>query len=72
MAATFDIFSGEPSGAVLWIESAADLQTAKERVRAIGASSPGNYTILNQVSGDSISVQVNVLGVLTTLNDDAD
>jgi hypothetical protein len=56
MVPPFDIFKmdgQEPR----WIEAAADLDRAKVRVKALAASSPGEYLILNQNTGEKISVK---------------
>jgi hypothetical protein len=46
------------SGGVRWIlESAADLERAKARVRVLAASSPGEYIIANQETGEKISIK---------------
>jgi hypothetical protein len=46
------------SGGVRWIlEAAADLERAKARVKVLAASSPGEYIIANQETGDKISIK---------------
>src|SRR5258708_27861348 len=39
------------------MESAADLERAKTRVKVLTASSPGEYIILNQETGEKISIK---------------
>ena len=56
MLPPFDIFKVEISG-LRWMEAAPDLERAKARVRVLSASSPGEYTILNQITGEKISIQ---------------
>src|SRR5260370_21515812 len=46
MLPPFDIFKVESSG-LRWMEVAVDLERAKARVKVLGASSPGEYMILN-------------------------
>lgn len=50
MTITFDIFRMETTG-VLWLESAATLESAKTRVHELAANSPGNYLVVDQSSG---------------------
>jgi hypothetical protein len=56
MLPPFDILKVEHGG-VRWMESAEDLQRAKARVKVLAASSPGEYIILNQKTGEKISVK---------------
>jgi len=56
MIPPFNIFKVESSG-LRWMEAAPDLERAKARVRVLSASSPGEYTILNQITGEKISIQ---------------
>jgi hypothetical protein len=48
-----DIFHVEPSG-VLWVESAATLEDAKARIQQFAARKPGEYVVLNQLTGDKL------------------
>ena len=59
----FDIF--RTNGGIRWLEAASDLHSAKQRLKYIGASSPGTYLILDQPTGDKISFDVDAAGVLT-------
>ena len=61
MQAYFDIFKADGDG-VLWIEAVSDLATAKERVQAIGETSPGQYLVLDEATGDKISIEVDSQG----------
>jgi hypothetical protein len=56
MRPPFDILKVE-SGGVRWMEAAADLERAKARVKVLAASSPGEYIILNQKTGEKISIK---------------
>jgi hypothetical protein len=56
MIPPFDIFKVESSG-LRWMEAAPDLERAKTRVRVLSASSPGEYTILNQITGEKTTIQ---------------
>ena len=55
MAPTLDIFRIESDG-VLWCEAVAAIETAKARIQKIALSSPGNYLILDQKTGQRIPV----------------
>ncbi len=55
MAPSLDIFRIE-SGGVLWCEAVATIETAKARIQKIALSSPGNYLILDQKTGQRIPV----------------
>ena len=65
MEARFDIFKYDAQGDVRWIEAAQDLAAAKTRVSVLGESWPGLYLILDQKTGDKISIQVGSSGVQT-------
>jgi hypothetical protein len=56
MLPPFDIFKVDARGH-RWMEAAADLQRAKARVKVLAASSPGEYLILNQKTGETISIK---------------
>ena len=56
MLPPFDIFKVESSG-LCWMEAVSDLQRAKARVKVLAASSPGEYVILNQNTGEKISIK---------------
>jgi hypothetical protein len=64
MIAPFDIFRIDGNGDLLWVEAASDLDTAKQRVRAIGSVSPGKYVILSQRTGNKLPVEVDHHGQL--------
>jgi CheY-like chemotaxis protein len=56
MIPPFDIFKVESSG-LHWMEAAADLERAETRVKVLAASSPGEYIIRNQETGEKISIK---------------
>jgi hypothetical protein len=58
MNALFDIFRTETNGGVLWIESAATLESAKARVQELGKRSPGEYLLLNQETGNKLVIRL--------------
>ena len=64
MIAPFDIFKTDRHGDLLWLEAVSDLDTAKARVRELGASSPGKYMILSQKTGNKLFVEVDDNGKL--------
>ena len=56
MIPAFDIFKVE-SGELRWMELAGDLERAKARVKILAKSSPGEYVIANQETGEKISIK---------------
>src|SRR5260370_39510127 len=63
MIPPFDIFKVESSGP-RWMEVAADLERAKARVKILATSSPGEYIIANQKTGEKISIQTKTKRIL--------
>jgi hypothetical protein len=55
MIPPFDIFKVDSSG--LRMDVASDQERAKARVKVLAASSPGEYIILNQNTGEKISIK---------------
>jgi hypothetical protein len=55
--ASFDIFSGTPDENPVWIETAAKLSRARERMEKIAAKTPGRYFLLS-ACGQSIVAQI--------------
>jgi hypothetical protein len=56
MVPSLDIFEIDTGGSVLWRDAVATLETAKARIQILALSSPGHYFILNQKTGQRISV----------------
>jgi CheY-like chemotaxis protein len=56
MIPRFDIFKVEGGGAC-WMEAAASLEGAKARVKILATSSPGEYLIADQETGEKISIR---------------
>jgi hypothetical protein len=56
MIPPFDIFKVEASE-LRWMEVAPDLERAKARVKILATSSPGEYIIANQETGEKISIK---------------
>ena len=56
MIPPFDIFKVESIGP-RWMEPAADLERAKARVKVLAASSPGEYIIVSQRTGEKILIR---------------
>src|SRR5882724_437279 len=69
MIPPFDIFKVESSG-LRWMEAAPDLERAKARVKVLSASSPGEYIILNQTTGEKISIKPKTKRILFQLGHD--
>ena len=57
MVPRYDIFRTATDGSVLWLESAADLEAAKIRVKELAASLPADYLIQNQSTGQRIAIK---------------
>jgi hypothetical protein len=51
---SFDIFKIQPSGQVRWQGTQESFLTAKRHIQKIMLSSPGQYIILNQITGDKV------------------
>jgi hypothetical protein len=51
-----DIFKADPDGTVLWRGAAEDLVAAKARIKKLALSSPGEYLILDQHTGQRFSI----------------
>jgi hypothetical protein len=66
MLAPFDIYRAEANGSVTWLETVENFDNAVAHLQWIGASNPGMYFILSQVTGNRLSVEVNAGGELTT------
>ena len=56
MMPLFDIFKRD-GAALRWIEAAENWETATARVKVLAASSPGEYIILDQITGRKIPFQ---------------
>ena len=56
MVSPFHIFKVQSDGSRRWIEAAANLEHAKARVKALAASSPGEYVITN-LTHEEISIK---------------
>jgi CheY-like chemotaxis protein len=69
MIPPFDIFKVEGSG-LRWMEVAPDLERAKARVKVLSASSPGDYIILNQNTGEKISIKPKTKRILFQISYD--
>jgi hypothetical protein len=44
----FDILKKLPDGGIVWVESAKDLETARERIKFLASYKPAEYVIFNQ------------------------
>ncbi|HKW31561.1 MAG TPA: hypothetical protein VJN92_01050 [Candidatus Acidoferrum sp.] len=60
MSQQFRISKVESDGTVRLIEQADDLERARDRVKKLGAFSPGEYVISNQQSGERTSIKTHV------------
>jgi hypothetical protein len=57
MLPPFDIFRIEASGEVLWIQSAADLKSARLAVKELMASSPARYVIHSHSTNNDLVIR---------------
>jgi hypothetical protein len=56
MTAPIDIFAVEPEG-VNWLGSAETLEDAKARVQELARRAPGEFVLLNQLTGKKLIVK---------------
>ena len=56
MIPPFDIFKRQPGGRVRWFGVATDLENAKQRLKELAASSPGEYFLFSQASGQRLFI----------------
>jgi CheY-like chemotaxis protein len=63
MLPPFDIFKVEGTE-LRWMEAVADLDRAKARVKMLSASSPGEYLIADQKTGQKISIKSSAKRIL--------
>jgi hypothetical protein len=66
MIAPFDIFRVDAPDDMLYVEAAADIETAKARVAALMQDKPCEYLIFSQKTGNKISIKP------TTASSDSD
>jgi hypothetical protein len=57
----FDILRKLGDGGIVWIESANDLQTAKQRIKVFAANKPGEYIVFCQVTGSIVATEISKL-----------
>ena len=57
MVAPFDVFKHEPNGSLRWCGAFADLEAAKDEVRELLVSSPGEYFIFSQSTGEKLYIE---------------
>jgi hypothetical protein len=57
LSARFDIFKQQPDGIDERVEAAQDLETAKARVRVLAEAFPGHYIIVDNATGEKISIR---------------
>ena len=63
MTPSLDIFRIDPGGRVLWCGAVKGFVAAKARIQMLAVSSPGEYLILDEDTGNRILVML--LGVST-------
>lgn len=57
MAQQFELFRHEPDGNVLWLGAFADVETAEAKARQLMATSPGEYFVRSQTTGEKVFVK---------------
>ena len=55
-----DIFKTDPDGSVLWLGAVESVVAAKLRIQRLARSSPGEYLILDQVTGRKVCVTMGI------------
>ena len=58
MAPSLDIFRIDPGGRVLWCGAVKSFVAAKARIQMLAVSSPGEYLIVDEESGNRILVML--------------
>ena len=56
MLPSLDIFKTHSDGSALWRGAVESVEAAKARIETLALSSPGEYLILNQHTGDHIRI----------------
>jgi hypothetical protein len=62
MVPPFDIFKRQGGGSVRWLGIATDLEAAKQRVKELTQSSPGEYFIFSLATGHRLTVSLDDVG----------
>ena len=52
----FDIFQVSDDGSLLWVETAATLETARSQVNGLQTNSVGDYVVINQKTDSKIVI----------------
>ena len=60
MCYPLEIFKTEPDGGVLWRGAARDFESAKASVKKLALSSPGEYLVLDQHTGQRVLITPDV------------
>jgi hypothetical protein len=58
----FDLLRKLSDGGIVWIESANDLQTAKERIKLFAANRPGEFIVFCQLTGTIVATEISTAG----------
>ncbi len=53
----YEIFKKHPDGIFVWVESAKDLQAAKQRLKQLAARSPGEYLAVRQETRQVVATE---------------
>ena len=57
MIPPLDVFKVEADGHLRWLEAAQSLEAAKSRIAALAATSPGEYVIYSQRTGNKTVIR---------------
>jgi hypothetical protein len=64
-----DIFKTDPDGHVLWLGGAESFVAAKRRIEELARSSPGEYLIVDQITGHKVCVMLGVSTPASSIED---
>lgn len=54
----YDIFIEHSDGAFTWVESAQDIEAAKQRLEILGAEHPGNYHLWDSTARQFVQLNI--------------
>jgi hypothetical protein len=64
-----DIFKTDPDGHVLWLGGVESFVAAKRRIEELARSSPGEYLIVDQITGHKVCVMLGVSTPASSIED---
>jgi hypothetical protein len=69
MSHPLDIFKTDPDGQVLWLCAVEDFAAAKSCIENLERSSPGEYLILDEITGHKVYVTLGVSTPASSVED---